>query len=47
MNKALLPLMLKPLLKRQGLQRIAGEKGKLRKHGAFAERLWVTYKSDE
>jgi len=43
MNKALLPLMLKPLLKRQNLRRAPGPEGVLRKRGAFAERLRVNY----
>jgi cytochrome P450 len=41
MNKALLPLMLKALLKRQNLRRAPGARGKLRKQGAFAAELWV------
>lgn len=43
-NHATLHLMLKPLLKRQGLKRASGAAGRLRKNGAFAERLVVTYK---
>ncbi len=43
MNKALLPLMLKPLLKRPGLRRAPGAAGKLRKRGAFADELHVEY----
>jgi cytochrome P450 len=43
MNLALLPLMLKPLLKRRNLRRASGAEGKLRKNGVFAERLWVEY----
>jgi cytochrome P450 len=42
-NKALLPLMLKPLLKRDRLRRAQGPAGHLRKNGAFAERLCVEY----
>src|SRR4051812_27623575 len=42
-NKALLPLMLKPLLKRERLRRAQGPAGHLRKNGAFAERLCVEY----
>ena len=42
-NKALLPLMLKPLLKRPGLRRAAGSAGKLRKRGAFADTLHVEF----
>jgi cytochrome P450 len=43
MNKALLPLMLKPLLKRPNLRRAPGPDGVLSKRGAFAERLRVNY----
>lgn len=43
MNQALLPLMLKPLLKRNNLRRAPGRQGRLRKQGAFAERLFVEY----
>lgn len=43
MNKALLPLMLKPLLQRPGLRRAPGAAGKLRKRGAFADQLHVEY----
>ena len=43
MNKALLPLMLKPLLQRKNLRRAPGARGKLSKRGVFAERLWVQY----
>jgi cytochrome P450 len=43
MNKALLPRMLKALLKRDNLQRAPGPEGHLRKRGAFADRLYVTY----
>jgi cytochrome P450 len=43
MNKALLPLMLKPLLKRPNLRRAPGPGGVLSKRGAFAERLRVNY----
>ena len=42
-NLALLPLMLKPLLKRAGLRRAPGRQGRLRKRGVFAERLYVDY----
>jgi cytochrome P450 len=41
-NHALIPLMLKPLLRREGLRRAAGPLGHLSKRGAFADRLWVT-----
>jgi cytochrome P450 len=43
MNKALLPLMLKALLKRDNLRRAPGAEGHLRKRGAFADRLYVNY----
>jgi len=43
MNKALLPLMLKPLLMRPNLRRAPGPAGVLSKRGAFAERLRVNY----
>jgi cytochrome P450 len=43
MNKALLPLMLKALLKRPGLRRAPGSAGRLRKRGAFSDRLYVNY----
>jgi cytochrome P450 len=43
MNQVLLPLMLKPLLRRNGLRRAAGLAGHLSKRGAFADRLWVEY----
>jgi cytochrome P450 len=43
LNQALLPLMLKPLLKRPGLRRAPGSAGRLRKRGAFADRLYVDY----
>jgi cytochrome P450 len=43
MNNALLPLMLKSLLKRKNLRRASGAKGKLRKRGAFADALTVNY----
>jgi cytochrome P450 len=43
MNRLLLPLMLKALLKRPGLRRAFGSAGQLRKRGAFAERLYVNY----
>jgi cytochrome P450 len=42
-NKAILPRMLKPLLKRTGLQRAAGPEGHLRKQAAFADRLVVAF----
>jgi cytochrome P450 len=43
MNNALLPLMLKSLLKRKNLRRARGSKGKLRKRGAFSDALYVNY----
>jgi cytochrome P450 len=42
-NGALLPLVLKPLLKRPGLRRAPGPDGFLRKNGAFADRLVVEF----
>ncbi len=42
-NQATLHLMLKPLLKRPNLRRAAGRAGRLRKHGAFASSLVVTF----
>jgi cytochrome P450 len=42
-NKAVLPLMLKPLLKRKNLRRAQGSAGHLRKLGAFAHQLYVEY----
>lgn len=42
-NGALLPLVLKPLLKRPGLRRAAGSEGFLSKNGVFADRLVVEY----
>jgi cytochrome P450 len=43
LNLALLPLVLKPLLKRQNLRRAPGKDGHLVKRGAFADKLWVEY----
>jgi cytochrome P450 len=43
MNKALLPLMLKALLKRPNLRRAPGSEGRLSKRGAFADKLHVNY----
>lgn len=43
-NNALLPAMLKPLLKRQGLARPPGADGHLRKQGVFADRLVVGFR---
>jgi cytochrome P450 len=43
LNKALLPLILKPLLQRPNLRRAPGAKGKLIKRGAFADTLFVNY----
>lgn len=42
-NQAVLPLMLKPLLKAAALKRAPGARGRLTKRGAFADRLWVQY----
>lgn len=42
-NAATLHLMLKPLLKRQGLRRASGKDGRLSKNGPFAERLVVEF----
>ncbi len=42
-NRACLHLILKPLLKRPGLRRAPGPKGKLRKNGLFAESLSVRF----
>lgn len=42
-NHALLPLMLKPLLKRANLRRDPGPDGRLVKRGAFADSLWVLF----
>ena len=39
----MLPAILKPLLKRRGLERATGAEGHLRKQGAFADRLVVCY----
>ena len=43
MNKALLPLMLKALLKQPGLRRASGSAGRLRKRGPFADTLYVNF----
>lgn len=42
-NMALLPLMLKPVLRCKNLRRAAGPNGHLTKQGIFADRLDVTY----
>ena len=42
-NKAVLPLMLKPLLRRPNLRRAPGRAGRLRKQGPFAVSLHVMY----
>jgi cytochrome P450 len=42
-NKRLLPLMLKPLLKRSGLRRASGAEGRLRKQTVFPDRLVVCF----
>lgn len=46
-NHATLHLMLKPLLQRPNLHRAPGSEGRLRKNGAFAERLVVLFNQDE
>jgi hypothetical protein len=43
MNQRLLPLMLKPLLKRHGLRRASGPEGRLRKQSVFPDRLNVCF----
>ena len=45
-NQAVLPLMLKPLLRRPGLRRAPGPEGRLRKLGAFSDRLVVEFDQD-
>ncbi len=42
-NRATLHMMLKPLLKRDSVRRAPGSEGRLRKNGAFAERLVVIF----
>ena len=42
-NRVVLPLMLKPLLKRSNLRRASGGAGRLRKQGPFAVSLNVLY----
>ena len=42
-NQAVLPMMLKPLLRRPNLRRAPGRAGKLRKQGPFAVELHVHY----
>jgi cytochrome P450 len=42
-NHAMIPQMLKPILRRPGLRRARGSLGKLRKRGVFADRLWVEF----
>ena len=44
-NHALLPLMLKPLLQRKGLQRASEHDGHLVKRGPFADTLWVRWRT--
>jgi cytochrome P450 len=44
-NRRLIPLMLKALLRCEGLRRAPGDRGKLLKRGLVAERLWVTFSS--
>lgn len=43
MNEAMLPRMLKPLLRRQGLRRVAGANGRLCKRGIFSQQLTVAF----
>lgn len=43
MNKRLLPLTLKPLLKQSGLRRANGPEGRLRKQGVFPDRMVVCF----
>jgi cytochrome P450 len=43
LNKALLPLMLKALLRRNNLRRADGARGRLKKRGIFADTLYVNY----
>jgi cytochrome P450 len=43
MNKRLLPLMLKPLLKQHGLRRASGPEGHLRKQGVFPDQMVVCF----
>jgi cytochrome P450 len=43
-NRALLPLILKPLLKREALARAPDPEGRLRKQGIFADRLVVCFR---
>jgi cytochrome P450 len=43
MNKVMLPLVLKPLLKRPNLRRAPGPAGRLSKRGAFADQLHVEF----
>jgi cytochrome P450 len=43
LNRLLIPLMLKALLRCEGLRRASGDRGKLLKRGLVAERLWVTF----
>ena len=42
-NMALIPLMLKPLLRRQNVRRAPGPAGHLTKRGLFADRLTVRF----
>lgn len=41
--QALIPAMLKPLLRREGLTRARGPRGRLSKRGFVADQLWVTF----
>ena len=42
-NQALVPLMLKPLLKRHGLRRAPGARGRLRRRNLIPDQLWVAF----
>jgi len=44
-NRVLLPLMLKDLLKRRGLRRAPGPEGRLSKRGLFADRLVIHFEA--
>jgi len=45
-NRTLIPVMLKELLRRDQLRRAPGKPGKLVMRGFFADRLWVTFAAD-
>jgi cytochrome P450 len=42
-NRALVPLMLQPLLKRDGLRRATGSRGRLRRQNLIPDQLWVAF----